>query len=232
MRAARLAGRAASTVSAGRSVSTRPVCRHLTFCEREIAAFASTAVSARPSLSRPRVASPHDAVSKRRVTALSHLSSCSPASTTLLHARTSLGPHRPRPGAMRARCLRAAEEVLRPFRRPTTIRKSLFPSCSRLRAKARIRAPNTSWSPLRGLRYGDTETCSPALRRGRASAFALLSLLSRREREAASPRDEVVSGCEDSSRRVAPRRIDTTRRIRGAVSSPPLWRAGPPRSLA
>lgn len=44
MSAARLAGRTANIVTGGRSVSTRAGHRHLTFCERGVSAFASTAV--------------------------------------------------------------------------------------------------------------------------------------------------------------------------------------------
>ena len=62
--AARLAGRAASTMTAGRSVSTRPGHRHLTFCDRETSAFASAAVRL-ALLSRDR-GSLHRAVPSRR----------------------------------------------------------------------------------------------------------------------------------------------------------------------
>jgi len=117
--------------------------------------------------------------------------------------------------------------------RRRSVVRSLFPFCSRLRARGPdacaehlVVAP--AWPAVRRYRGPARQL----FRRGRASACALLSLLSRREREAASPCDEVVSGHEDPPSRAAPRRIGTTRRARGAVSSPPLWRAGPPRSHA
>lgn len=138
--------------------------------------------SARPSLSRPRVASPRGAISgetKHRsvasvfvITREHHLASRSTlAGSTPPSARCDASPF--------------ACERLRGFYAPFADRRrsvvrSLFPLCPRLRAEARIRAPNTSWSPLRGLRYGDTEDLrasfspgpSPRLRASPA-AFAL-----------------------------------------------------------
>jgi hypothetical protein len=158
MLAARLAGRAANTMTAGRSVSTRAAHRHLTFCDRETSAFASVAVRLALLFRDRGVASPRGAVSGET----SHRSVASVFVITREHhlaSRSTLAGSTP----PSARCDASpfACERLRGFYAPFADRRrsvvlSLFPLCPRLRAEARIRAPNTSWSPLRGLRYGDT----------------------------------------------------------------------------
>jgi len=232
VRAARLAGRTANTVTACRSVSTRPV-----------AATSPSAIE-RPRLSpRLRLGLPISFETEGRSTARCRLEEArhrSVASVFVITREHHLASRSTLAGSTppSARCdaspfLRAAEGVLRPFRRPATLRWFVASfRCARVCEQRPGCVPNTSWLPLRGLRYGDTANSCASFAPGPSQRLRALPLLSRRGREAASPHDEVVSSCEDPPSRAAPRRIDTTRRVRGAVSSPPLWRAGPPRSLA
>jgi hypothetical protein len=154
----------------------------------------------------------------------------SPASTTLLHGSTLAESTSSSARYGVSSLMRAARRGLASS--PTGARPNrLLPLGSRLRAEIVGSSPNTSWSPLRDSRYGDTENRAPALAQGPGPRSSRLGDFARRRGACALRReaDRIVRvGLLPTTRthRDATSREGATapQRARGAARRSPLWR--------
>jgi hypothetical protein len=189
---------------------------------------------------RPRFCSPFSLETEGRITARCHLGEMVDrpvASVFVITREHHLASRSILAGSTTpsARCdaspfvLRAAQGVLRPIRRPAPIRWFVASfRCARVCeqrpgwcAEHLVVAP--AWSPVRRYRRPARQRVSP----GPSQRLRALSPLSRARGKLAPPFGKVASSHEDPFGHAAPRRIDTAKRIRGAVRCAPSLARGP-----